>query len=477
MAGIVSFGAYVPRYRMPRMTLFMNMGWFNPVTMAVAKGEKAIANVDQDAITLAVDAAVGALGSEEGKDLDAIYFASTTLPYAERLNAGVIAAGLDLKPEIRAADFAGGIKSGTTALIAGCEAAAGGKQVLVTAADCRMGKAGSMQEMLFGDAGAAVILGTKDVIAEYIDSYSVTYDFVDHFRREDNRFDRTWEERWVRDLGYSRMIPQVLKGLLDKTKTAPGDIAKVVYPCHFDRVHKDLLKKFVAPEKVQDNLGLVVGDSGAAHPLLMLAAALETAKPGDKIIVAGYGSGADALLFQVTPAISKVLAKPFTQTIARKEALNAYTKYLVFKNMIPVEVGIRGELQSPTAFSTYWRELTSIMGMVASKCKACGNVVFPRDRVCPKCLATGPWEPYLLRNKKAKLFTFTGDMLAFTFDPPQFYGMIDFEAGARVQLDFTDCKQEDLKVGDPVELTFRRKYRDDLRGIYGYTWKAVPGKK
>jgi len=475
MAGIVSIGAYVPRYRMPRMILFMNMGWFNPVTMAVARGEKAVAAVDQDSITLAVEAAVSALGKNEGKDIDVLYLASTTLPFAERLNAGIVATALDLKPGVRAADFAGGVKAGTTALIAGLEAAASGKKVLVTAADTRIGKAGSMQEMLFGDGAAALALGNEGVIAKFIDSYSVTYDFVDHMRREDSRFDRGWEERWIRDLGIGQILPEAIKGLLQKTGVKPEDLAKVVYPCHFDKVHKDLFKKLIAPEKVQDNLGQKTGDTGAAHPLLMLAAALEDAKPGDKILVAGYGSGADALLFEATPEIAKGIGKPASAALARREEFSAYTKYLVFKNMIPVEVGIRGELQAPTAFSTLWRERTSVMGAVGSKCKKCGAVVYPRERVCPHCQNT-EFDPYLLRNKEAKIFTFTGDMLAFSYDPPQFYGMIDFVDGARMQVDFTDCKQEDLKVGNPVDLTFRRKYSDDLRGIYGYTWKAMPRK-
>ncbi len=476
MPGIVSFGAYVPRYRMPKMTVFMNMGWFNPVTMSVAKGDKAVANIDQDSITMAVDAAMSCLGEDEGKDIDVLYFASTTLPFAERLNAGIIAGALSLRPDVRAADFTSGVKAGTTSLISGMEAAAAGRKVLVTAADTRLGKPGSMQEMFFGDGAAAMLLGSEGVIAEFIDSHSLTYDFVDHVRREDFRYDRTWEERWIRDLGYSRFIPEVIQGLLEKTGTKLDELAKVIYPCHFDRVHSGLAKKFgIPPEKLADNLGASVGDSGAAHPLLMLASALEQAGPGDKILVAGYGSGADAVLLQATDAI-KEAKKPFTATMELKEEQQAYTKYLVFKRMLPVEVGIRGELQAPTAFSTLWRDKGSITGLTGSKCKKCGNVVYPEDRVCPmpECGAIDQMEPYLLRNKQGKVFTFTGDSLAFSFDPPQVYGIVDFKEGARMQLDFTDCKLEDLKVGMPVDLSFRRKYADDLRGIYGYNWKAVP---
>jgi len=476
MPGIVSFGAYVPRYRMPKMTLYMNMGWFNPVTMSVAKGEKSIANVDQDSITMAVDSALSCLGSEEGKDIDAIYFASTTMPYKERLNAGIISAALDLSSTVRAADFSGGLKAGTSAVISALEAAAAGKKVLVASSDNRLGKPGSMQEMLFGDGAASVLIGDDNVIAEYVDSFSVTYDFADHIRREDAAFDRTWEERWIRDTGYSQIIPEAVQGLLEKTGTKPEEVAKVIYPCHFDRIHGKLLKKAVDPEKVQDNLGTVAGDTGAAHPLLMLSATLESAQPGDKIVLVGYGNGADAILFQVTDAIKDFGRKPYTETMARREELQAYTKYLVFNNIMPVEVGIRGELEAPTAFTALWRDRQSVMGLVGSKCKKCGKLTYPINRVCSnmKCRSVDEWEPELMRNKKARIFTFTADMLAFSFDPPQIYGIIDTDEGGRMQLDFTDCKQEDLKVGDPVEFTFRKKYSDDLRGIVGYNWKAMP---
>jgi len=460
------------------MTLFMNMGWFNPVTMAVAKGDKAIANVDQDSITMAVDAALSCLGDADGKDLDGLYLASTTMPYTERLNSGIVATALDLPPGVRAADFGGGLKAGTTAMIAALEAAAGGKKVLVAASDCRLGKPGSMQEMLFGDGAAALVMGNDDVIAEFVDSYSLTYDFADHIRRDDMAFDRTWEERWIRDLGYGGIIPEAAQGLLKKTGVNPDEVAKIIYPCHFDRVHQKLLGKGVPPEKIQNNLGAVCGDTGAAHPLLMLAAALEEAKPGDQIIVVGYGGGADALLFKVTDAIAKNPRKPMSATLERKEPLQAYTKYLVFRNILEVEVGIRGELQAPTAFTALWRDRRSVMGLVGGKCKQCGKVTFPVNRMCAnmECRTVDEWEPFLLRNQPASIFTFTADMLAFSFDPPQIYGIIDSVEGARLQLDFTDCKQEELKVGAPVEFSFRRKYRDDLRGIYGYSWKAVPGK-
>jgi uncharacterized OB-fold protein len=83
-------------------------------------------------------------------------------------------------------------------------------------------------------------------------------------------------------------------------------------------------------------------------------------------------------------------------------------------------------------------------------------------------------EPYRFSDKEGHLFTYTGDNLAFTYNPPAIYGMVDFEGGGRSWFDLTDCDLDALKVGIPVGMSFRRKYIDEKRGNYGYFWKAVP---
>ncbi len=483
MTGITSYGAYVPRYRMPRMNVFMTMGWFNPVTMSVAQGEKAVANYDEDAVTMAVSAAFNCIRDLDREKVDAVYLASTSLAYRERENASIVSAALDLRDNIRSADFSDSLKAGTSALLAGLDAVKGGgiKQALVTSGDSRLGKMGSLQEMFFGDGGAALLLGDEDVIAEFKGSYSFSRDFVDHYRAWDAKFDRTWEERWIRDEGYSKFIPESVNGVLKETGLKIEDIAKVIYPCHFNRVHATIGKKMgVPPEKIQNNLYAELGDAGAAHPLLMLVAALEEAQPGDKLLVASYGSGSDALVFEVTDNIKKLKArKGVKDHLANKEALASYEKYCVFRDLTPFEVGIRGEGEAPTAFTALYRNRRAVLGLVGSKCKQCGTPAFPPQRVCPNpdCGAVDKFEDYRFSDKAGKIFTYTGDMLAFSFDPPAVYGMVDFDEGGRMQFDFTDCKLEDIKVGQPIEMNFRRKYLDHERGIHGYFWKVVPVKQ
>jgi 3-hydroxy-3-methylglutaryl CoA synthase len=198
------------------------------------------------------------------------------------------------------------LKSGTTALVAGFDALAGGdrKNVLVTASDKRETKGAYFYELWFGDGAASLLLGSDNVLAEYKGSYSVSHDFVDHFRGAGLKYDYMWEERWVRDEGYSKIIPEVVHGLLDKLDLKIDEIDKLVYPCFFKQEHAAIARKLgISQEKVLDNMHEGCGETGAAHPLVMLVAALEEAKPGDKILVASFGQGSDALLFEATEQI------------------------------------------------------------------------------------------------------------------------------------------------------------------------------
>ena len=266
----------------------------NPANIGNARGERAVANFDEDSITLAVTAGLETLKEMDASRVGGMYFASSTLPYKERLNAGIVSGALGLNDQVRAADFTGALKSGTTALLAAldCVKAKNAMNILVAAGDCRLGKPASPQEMIFGDAGAALLVGDEGVIAEFKDSFSVTYDFGDHFRGANSTFDDQWEDRWIRDLGIDQFIPETINGLLAKTELKIEDFSKVIYPCHYPAARKKINKKIgISAEVEQSNFQLEVGETGVAHSLLMLTAALETSKPGDKLLLVSYGSG------------------------------------------------------------------------------------------------------------------------------------------------------------------------------------------
>jgi 3-hydroxy-3-methylglutaryl CoA synthase len=237
MVGITSYGAYIPWLRINRKIISSAMGWFNP---AALPGEKAVANYDEDSVTMAVAAGVDCINNVGRDKIEGLYFATTTSPYKERQGAGIIAAALDVRPDIRTADFTDSTKAGTTALIAACEAIEAGamKNLLLCASDCRLGKAGGSQEQSYGDSAAALLIGDSDVVASLEGTYSVSEDFMGHWRAEGDKFDRTWEDRFIRDEGYTRLIPEVISGLLQKYQLSISDFAKIVYTCPYAKEHR-----------------------------------------------------------------------------------------------------------------------------------------------------------------------------------------------------------------------------------------------
>jgi len=477
MVGIKSFGAHIPRFRLDRNIMQMALLFLG---FAPLRGEKAVANWDEDSITMAVAAAQDCLKGEDAGKVDGLYFATTSQTYALRQNAGVVAAALDLKTDSRTADFTDSTKSGTAALLAAADAIAAGSlnSCLVCAADLRVSKVASNGDYTYGDGAASFLLGKDDVIATIDGSYSTTHDFVDRRRLEGERLEHLWEERFIRDAGYMKFIPEAAAGLVKKYNLNAKDFSKVIYACAFTGAHAALGKTLgLTPEQVQDPMLATVGDTGSAQTLMMLVAALEDAKAGDKIMVISFGQGCDAFYLTVTDKIAKVKnKKAIKRNMANKVQLGSYEKYLAFRKLMPCEIGIRGEEAMFTSFSIVSRDNRELYGMVGAKCKKCGTPSYPPQRICPNpdCGAVDQNEPYRFVDKNATIFTYTSDFLSPSIDPPASYGFIDFEGGGRTGVDFTDCDANLLKIGMPVELAFRIKFADEKRAAINYGWKAMP---
>jgi NAD(P)-dependent dehydrogenase (short-subunit alcohol dehydrogenase family)/uncharacterized OB-fold protein/putative sterol carrier protein len=321
-------------------------------------------------------------------------------------------------------------------------------------------------------------VGDSDVIAEFKGGYSVSHDFVDHFRGSSERYDYMWEERWVRDEGYSKIIPEAVNGLFKKLSITMDDVDTFVFPCFFKAEHRKIAAQLGAtPEKVPDNMHEVCGETGAAHALVMFVQALEKAKPGDRILLAGFGQGCDALYFQVTDNILNLPARRGIRgSLENRRPLSNYPKFQKFRELMETEMGIRAEAPLKTAMTVLWRKRKMITGLVGGKCRECGTPQFPRMDICvnPECNAVNSQDDYEFADRPAFIKSFTGDLLAVSIDPPAVYGMIQFEEGGRFMADFTDCELSDVKVGQKVSLTFRKRYKDRERGFTGYFWKAIP---
>ena len=479
MKGIVSYGVYLPKYRLNRDVIFKSMGWLHQA--GYMKGEKCVANFDEDSVTMAVSSAVNCLEERDRDNVDGLYFATTTSPFKERRCADIIGTALDLKNNIRTADFANSTSAGTSALLAAFDAVGAGsaKNILLCASDVRMGKPGSSQELGFSDGAASLLVGNEGVIAEWQGSYSVSYDFPDHWRTENDKTDRAWEDRFAREEGYRKFIPEAISGLLARYNIKQQDIAKVIFPGIYPRDHASICKGMgFRPDQIQDPLITVMGNTGTPYPLILLISALEGSRAGDRLIVAGFGNGSDALLFQVTEEIENARGKrrELKWFLESKRDLSTYEKYLAFRNLISTEGGIRAEAVPYTALSLTWRNRREILALCGTRCTRCRTPQYPAQRVCvkPDCGAIDEMEPYRFSGRQGSVFSFTGDLLAYTPSPPAIYAVVDFDEGGRFWFDITDCDLESMEIGMPVEPCFRRKYVDEKRGIVGYFWKAAP---
>ena len=478
MVGIVAFGAYVPRLRLNRQAAYDANKWFAPGLRGLAKGERSMANWDEDSITMAVEASRDCLTSHKAEDVRNIYFASTTDPFKDRQNAGVIGTALNVEQNLSATDIGGSLKAGTSALIAGLNASRGGAPSLVAAADKRMAVA-SANELNYGDGAAALLCGTENVIARLVGHHSVSMDFVDHFRGDEAEFDYGWEERWIRDEGYSKIVPPAIKAALAACKLKGSDITHFIMPSLMPAVPKQMAKMSgIGEGAVRDLLGATLGDTGAAHALVMLVDALEGAKAGDRIMVVAFGQGVDTLVFEVTAEKDKLAKrKGLSGWMARRKEEKNYMKFLAFNDMLPIDKGMRAEFDKKTALSVLWRKRDMIYGLVGGKCRVCGTVQFPRSQVCvnPNCHAIESQDPYAMAGLECAVMSFTADSLTYSPDPPAYYGMITFPEGGRFMADFTDSDKEQVKVGAKMRMTFRIRDNDTMRGGFKrYFWKAAP---
>ncbi|MCX7911969.1 MAG: OB-fold domain-containing protein [Dehalococcoidales bacterium] len=471
MVGITSFGVHLPVYRLRREEIGRMWG------RAGGEGARAVAGYDEDPITMAVAAVLDCL-KRTGGEADRLFLATTTSPYREKQAAAVVASAADLREDCHTADFSGSLRASSSALMAALDAvsAGAGKSAIVVASDMRAGAAKGSLEATLGDGAAALTVGTENVVAELEGSYSVYSDFTDYWRLDEDRFLRSAEGRFIDEAGYFPIMERVIGGLLDRYGLKSGDFSRIVYYASDSRQHGALARRLrLEKEKVQPPLYDAVGNTGTAAVLLMLGAALEQAKAGERILVVGYGDGADAFIFRVTGEIEKFRRIPLVSDKLVGKVFVSYGQYLTWRGIIPVETQTLPE-RPPLSLPARFRERRAISALYGVKCRRCGTPQFSplgqNIRVCVKCQAKDEFEPYRFSDKRGTLFTYSVDSLMPTLNPPGVNGVVDFEGGGRLVCELTDCIVENLKVGMPVEMTFRRMFVN--RGIISYFWKARP---
>jgi len=469
MFGIVSYGAYIPIYRLSKEVLSNTWG-------GGGKGEKAVANWDEDSITMAVEAGRDCIKDIQQDSIDALYFATTTPPYKEKQSASIIAAALDLRTDIITADFSNSIRSGTVAIRAALDAVKAGsaKKVLVIAADCRIPPPNSTFEPIFGDGAVALLIGEGEAVLEIEGSYYLTSEFVDIWRLEYDRITRTWEDRFVLEEGYLKHLQNAFSSLLKNHNLTPKDITKAAFNAIDGRSHGTMAKSLGldAKTQVQDPLFDKVGNTGAVHALMLLIAALEEARPGDRILLGNYGDGADAHIIRVTEAAEKLGGKKsLSRNLQSKLMLENYGKYIRFRGLMEFEQ--TPDYRQRTSLPEIWRDRNWVFRFHGHKCNKCGKIQFPMQKLCMYCQAREEsLEEIPLSNKRGSLFTYSLDERTLVLDPPNVLAAVNLEGGGRIFSQMTDRDVKNLTVGMTMEMTFRRI--NNALGVHNYFWKCRP---
>ncbi|MEL7313169.1 MAG: hypothetical protein AAFN07_16750 [Pseudomonadota bacterium] len=464
--GVEAISVYLPRRRMAREAIAQAHAWAVPSLKGLGRGRVATTNWDEDSVTMAHAAARRI--SIEG--LDSLKFCSTSQPFADRSHAALLAEALAQPKALRTMDVSSSSRAGTSALH---EALSVTGSTMVVAAERRLAKPGSVEEISYGDAAVAVRTGTDQCIAEFVGGGSMSTDFVDHYRSSGASFDYGFEARWIRDEGQLPELPRLLPELLATHGVAATDVKWLAM--NAPKRVRQKLAKLMGLDSVEHELAFEanVGQCGSAEPLLGLAESLARATANDVIACVGFGQGLDVLLFRAT---GEPIAQDILAAIEGGVDDTNYLRFLSHRGLLDMDWGKRAERDVRTAQSAYYRERDQIAGFVGGCCKSCGTIQFPRTRVCvnPECRAVDTQVPHPFADLLGTVKSFTEDWQAYSPAPPLIYGNVGFEGGANILMQFTDTDQGATQVGDQVSMQFRVKDFDRVRDFRRYFWKAVP---
>lgn len=467
MRGIISYGAYVPYHRLDRRAITEALG------SGGGRGFRSVANYDEDTTSMGVEAGRSAVAATPpGINLASLYFATADPAYLDKTNATAIHAALGLDHSVLAADMGGSVRSGVGAFKAALDAR---QPALTVLSDIRTGLSGSGDEANGGDAAAAFVCGEDgQVIAEYLGGASMTEEFLDRWRLPGQRGSQGWEERFG-EYVYVPLARQALADGLKATETTAEHIDCLIIVGVSPRAARSVIAlSGVRKEAVVDDLTASVGNPGTAQLGLMLANALDSARPHQLIAVLLLADGADLLLFRTTEALHDYRrASTVAKQIARSRPVS-YASFLTWRNMLVRESPRRPDPNRPGAPNSFRAEDWKF-GFSGSRCKNCSTRHLPPTRVCVNCHTVDQMSHERLSDLKATIATYTVDRLAFSPAPPLAAAVIDFEGGGRFNAELTDVDPDTIAIGDQVEMTFRRLYT--AQNIHNYFWKARPTRR
>ncbi|MCB0921465.1 MAG: hydroxymethylglutaryl-CoA synthase, partial [Actinobacteria bacterium] len=418
MVGILSYGVYLPYWRLQRSAITAALG------SGGGKGSRAVASYDEDTTSMGVEAARIALANAPaGAQPGIVAFATTAPAYLDKTNATAIHAALALPSSVGAVDTIGSVRSGSAAIAV---ASAGGNGLAILS-DIRTGLPGGNDEANGGDAAVAFLFGDgPDVIATSIGRADVTAEFVDRWRTPGDSHSKQWEERF----GEYAYVPLAEQSVADALKAADLTMADVdhviVTGLHTRAVAAARRAIGASPDTLAPDLTDQIGNTGTAHPALLLADVLDRATPNQTIAVVTLADGCSTHLLRTTDAITR--RRPATSVRDRIAATRddlSYGSFLTWRGQIHREPPRRPEPDRPAGppslRGTAWK-----YGLFGSRDEN-GFVHLPPARVSMGSGEIDHMEMVRMADVRATIATFTVDRLAYSLSPPVVAAIIDFD--------------------------------------------------
>jgi len=344
LIGIVSYGAHVPRYRIKSFDIARTWGK-DPDTIVNGLGihEKSVPSVDQDVATISVEAARAALArcNIDPQDIGAIYVGSESHPYAVKPTGTIVGEAIGATPDLKVADYEFACKAGTAA-IQSCVALVKADMIkygMAIGSDTSQAAPGDALEYAASAGGAAFIIGNKNVIASINYTCSFTTDTPDFWRREGNKYP-SHGGRFTGEPAYFRHIISSTKNLMNHVGTKPEDYNYAIFHQPNGKFPVRVAKMLgFSPEQVKQGLLCpIIGNTYSGASMLGLASVLDIAKPGDRIMLTSYGSGAGSDSFDITATeqidkMQRNKAPLVSQLIENKEYID-YATYAKFRDLL-----------------------------------------------------------------------------------------------------------------------------------------------
>ena len=338
--GVIGYGAYIPRYRLPGSEV--SRLWTGSDKGSPVK-EKAVAGLDEDVITMAIEAARNALlrANIDPTELRAVWVGSESHPYAVKPSGTIVAEAIGTSRDIQAGDWEFACKAGTEAMVAAIAMVGSGmgKYALAIGSDTAQGKPGDALEFTASSGSAAYIIGPADeAVVEIEATYSYVSDTPDFWRRPERKYPEHGQ-RFTGDPAYFKHIESAARVMMDGLGMQASDFTYAIFhqpnPKFPMKAGKDL---GFTDEQIKPGLLVpVIGNTYAAAAMLGLTAVLDVAKPGDRILQVSYGSGAgsDAFSLLVTDRIAerRTLAPATLDYISRRTEIN-YATYARYRGKI-----------------------------------------------------------------------------------------------------------------------------------------------